>query len=122
MPSDVKEPDTYDNCIHTDFINPIHPISHSNDGSHIIFDVYRTFKGGDISQVVVDFNDPITIDDVYTKIEEVTYIIMYPMVSITAPWSALHYTATCVDGESKVYIYIHDGSNIINHNYDSQDK
>ena len=64
MPSAVQEPYTYDNCIHTDFINPVHTIIHSAYGSNVIFDVYYTFKGGDISCFSVDFNDTTTTDDV----------------------------------------------------------
>ena len=45
VPSAVQEPDTYENWMHTDFIIPIHPISHCDDGSNIIFDIYHTFKG-----------------------------------------------------------------------------
>ena len=37
VPSSFQEPNTYDNYMHTDFINPIRPISHSYDGSNVIF-------------------------------------------------------------------------------------
>ena len=69
VPSDVQGKKTYDNCMHTDFINTIHPISYKNDGSNIIFDVYQTFKWVDILLVDVYFNYPKTTDYVYTKIE-----------------------------------------------------
>ena len=58
VPSAVHEPNTYDNCMHTYFINPIYSIRNIDDGSNVIFDVYQTFKGEDISWVAVDFNDP----------------------------------------------------------------
>ena len=62
----------------------------------------------DISWVVVDFNYLTTTDDLCNKIEEVPYGRIEPTGSVISPWSALHYTATCVDGEAKVDIYIHD--------------
>ena len=67
--SDVQEPNTYENWMHTDFINPIHPISHCDDGSNVIFDVYYTFKGWYISWVGVYFNDSKTTDCVCAKSE-----------------------------------------------------
>ena len=69
LPSDyvtsaVQEPNTYNNFTYKDFINPIHPRIHSIDGSNVIFGFYQTFKGGYISWLDVDFNDPTTTDDV----------------------------------------------------------
>ena len=102
--SSVQEPNTYDNCMHTYFINTIYPISYSNDGSNGIVDVCRTFKGRDISWVAVDLNEPMKTGDIWTKIKEVPYRKIDTTVSVTAPWSAPDYTATCVDGEVKVNI------------------
>ena len=62
------------------------------------------------------------IDGVCTKTEQVLYGSIDLTGSGTVPWSAPHYTEICVDGEGKVDIYIHDGSNIINNNYDIQDE
>ena len=101
--SAVQDPNTYDKLIQTDFINPIHPISHSDDGSNVIFDNYQNFQGGDISWVAVDFNDTTTTDDVCIKIEHVPYGRIDLTGYVTAPWTAPHYTDTCIGGEAKFY-------------------
>ena len=76
--------------MHTVFNNPIHTIECINDGSNGIFDVYQTFTRGNISWVVVDLNEPMTTDDVYTKVEEVNYGRIEPTGYVTDPWFILH--------------------------------
>ena len=61
-----------------------------------------------ISWMVVDFNYPTRTDNFCNKIEEVPYGRIDLTSSVTSPWSAPHYTATCVDDEANVDIYIYD--------------
>ena len=120
MTSVVQEPNTYDNCMHTKFINPIHPIRYSDDGLNVIFDFIRNLMEK-VSRVwlwILMTQQQMMMSE--PKLRR-CFIEGLNQQAILQPYDYLCVTIILALTRGKVYIYILDGYNNINQNYVSQD-